>query len=129
MCIVSVVITTLNRPLPLLAAVRSVLAQTLKEFEIIVIIDGPTAATFDEVRAIGDPRLKIVALPANVGLAEARNAGIRQAQGRYIALLDDDDEWLPKKLELQVAKAQELGGDHVFVPCRFIAAGWFVFLL
>lgn len=120
MCLVSVIITTLNRPLPLLAAVRSVLAQTMQDFEIIVIIDGPTEASFDEVRAIDDARLKIVALTENVGLAEARNQGILRATGKYVAILDDDDEWLPEKLFLQTQKAAELGGDYIFVPGRFI---------
>jgi glycosyltransferase involved in cell wall biosynthesis len=67
-----------------------------------------------------DPRIRVVSLSANVGLAEARNVGIRQARSRWIALLDDDDEWFVDKLNLQFAKAAEMQGDYIFVPCKFI---------
>jgi glycosyltransferase involved in cell wall biosynthesis len=117
---VSVIIPTLSRPAMLDRALRSVLAQTFQDFEILVIIDGPDAETLPAVVQSLDPRIHVIPLIANVGLAEARNVGIRHAQGRWIALLDDDDEWLPGKLGLQVAKAIELGGDCVFVPCKFI---------
>ena len=117
---VSVIIPTLGRPAKLKRAVRSVLAQSWGDFEVIVVIDGPDPQTVAEMLERLDRRIRVLALPANVGLAEARNVGIRQAAGRWVALLDDDDEWLAKKLQMQVAKARELGGDYVFVPCKFI---------
>lgn len=117
---VSVIIPTLRRPAKLHRAIRSVLAQTYADYEVIVVIDGPDELTRPaEVQAL-DPRVVALALPENVGLAEARNVGIRHACGRWIALLDDDDEWLPDKLRLQVACAEELGGEYIFVACRFI---------
>jgi glycosyltransferase involved in cell wall biosynthesis len=117
---VSVIIPTLRRPAMLERAIRSVIAQTFRDLEIVVIVDGPDEATVPAAIAVLDRRIRVVSLQANVGLAEARNVGIRHARGRYIALLDDDDEWLPEKLHYQHAKAVELGGDYVFVPCKFI---------
>jgi glycosyltransferase involved in cell wall biosynthesis len=117
---VSVIIPTLRRPALLERAVRSVLEQTYRDFEIVVVIDGPDELTSRAAIEALDGRIRVVALEANVGLAEARNVGIRQARGRWIALLDDDDEWLAEKLRMQVGKAVQLGGAYVFVPCRFI---------
>lgn len=117
---VSVIIPTLRRPAMLQRAVRSALAQTCTDFEIVVVIDGPDEETDRaEVKAM-DPRVRVVSLRENVGLAEARNVGIGHAVGHYIALLDDDDEWLPEKLQEQYAKAVEMGREYVFVPCKFI---------
>ena len=117
---VSVIIPTLRRSALLERAVHSVLAQTYSDFEIILIIDGPDEQTKPEAFTALDPRIRVLPLPVNVGLAEARNSGIRQARGRWIALLDDDDEWLPDKLRRQVARAEELGGHSVFSPAKFM---------
>lgn len=88
-------------------AVRSVLAQTFQDFEIVVVDDGSTDDGPDRVRRLGDHRIRIVT-KANGGLASARNAGIRAARGRYIALLDADDWWEADKLVRHVA---HLDGD------------------
>jgi glycosyltransferase involved in cell wall biosynthesis len=117
---VSVVITALNRPVELDRAIKSVLAQSFQNFEIIVVIDGPTEA-IDQAHVAGlDTRIRILALVQNVGLAEARNCGIQEARGRWVALLDDDDEWLPRKLEAQVKAAHDSDAEFLFAPCRFI---------
>jgi glycosyltransferase involved in cell wall biosynthesis len=87
---------------------------------VLVVIDGPDENTHPELLSAMDSRIRVISLAENVGLAEARNVGIRQARGRWIALLDDDDEWLPEKLHFQTEAAEEIGGDYVFVPCRFI---------
>jgi glycosyltransferase involved in cell wall biosynthesis len=117
---VGVIIPTKGRPQLLERAIRSVLAQTYTDFQIIVVIDGPDLLTDSSALEAMDSRISVLSLIVNVGLAEARNRGIRFTKAKWIALLDDDDEWLPKKLCLQVKRALELGGDHVFVPCRFI---------
>ena len=82
-------------------AVRSVLAQTRPVKEIIVVDDGSTDDTEQALRAAFGDRIRYVRQP-NGGVSSARNHGLRIARGRYLALLDSDDEWLPEKNRLQV---------------------------
>lgn len=117
---VSVVIPSLNRPKIAVKAVNSVLAQTLKSIEVIVVVDGPDAATIEELQKIDDPRLKIESLPVNVGCADSRNAGVEIASGKWIAFLDDDDEWLPQKLEVQLAAAQKSPSPLPIIASRYL---------
>ncbi len=85
-------------------AVESVLAQTYKNFELIIVIDGPDPDTREiaDSCAAEDERIKIVQLEKNGGVANARNTGVKRAEGEYIAFLDNDDKWLPRKLEMQI---------------------------
>jgi glycosyltransferase involved in cell wall biosynthesis len=99
---VSVVIPTYNQPTLLTEAVRSVLAQTFQDFEVVVVDDGCTDDTADRIGALGDARVRLVRQP-NGGVGAARNRGIDEARGRYLAFLDHDDWWLPQKLATQVA--------------------------
>jgi glycosyltransferase involved in cell wall biosynthesis len=101
--LVSVVIPTRNRPDSVLRAVASVSAQTFREIEIVVVIDGPDSETVVALTAAqaSEPRLRFLALDHNQGGSGARNRGIEAAKGDWIALLDDDDEWLPHKLVTQ----------------------------
>jgi glycosyltransferase involved in cell wall biosynthesis len=87
-----------ERPTLLLRAVSSVLVQRCGDFELVVVCDGPDEETEQVLRDIRDERLRTVFLERRVGCSEARNAGIREARGEYIALLDDDDEWFPDTL-------------------------------
>jgi glycosyltransferase involved in cell wall biosynthesis len=93
----SVVIPAYNRADVLGEALRSVLAQTEQDFEIIVVDDGSKDDPQSVVRAIADPRIRFHAQP-NRGGGAARNAGIDLAQGRFVAFLDSDDVWLPGHL-------------------------------
>ena len=97
---ISVIIPFYNREEFIDDAVRSVLAQTLAPFEIIIVNDCSRASSRRYLDRYANV-CKIVDLPENVGLAGSRNAGIREARGNFIALLDDDDIWLPNKLEVQ----------------------------
>ena len=115
---VSAVIPTRARPERVVAAVRSALAQTLREIEVVVVVDGPDAATAAALGAIDDARLRVVQLPARAGPGAARNAGVAAARGEWVAFLDDDDLWLPPKLELQLAAARASGHDQPIVACR-----------
>ncbi len=101
--IISVIIPTHGRSQLVERAVDSAGAQTLRDIEIIVVIDGLDLATEQELAKINDPRLRIVQLPTSKGGAGARNAGVAAAKAAWIAFLDDDDEWLTQKLELQLA--------------------------
>jgi glycosyltransferase involved in cell wall biosynthesis len=105
--LISVVIPTRNRPDLLLRAVKSALAQTHRELEVLVVIDGPCAKSSAALAKVSDARLRPIVLPASVGGSDARNAGVRHAAGEWIAFLDDDDEWLPTKLEKQAAAATQ----------------------
>ncbi|PZD71772.1 UDP-Glc:alpha-D-GlcNAc-diphosphoundecaprenol beta-1,3-glucosyltransferase WfgD [Acaryochloris thomasi RCC1774] len=103
--IVSVVIPTRNRPELVKRAVHSALAQTLEKIEVCVVIDGPDPETFSELSKCSDSRLRVIQLASNKGGAGARNEGISKSQSEWIAFLDDDDEWLPQKLECQLEAA------------------------
>jgi glycosyltransferase involved in cell wall biosynthesis len=105
--LVSVVIPTYNRAALLPRAITSVLNQTLSDLECIVVDDGSTDQTMQVVAGFQDPRLRVVRLPGNGGYSRANNTGIRVARGELIAFLDSDDEWLPSKLERQVARLRE----------------------
>lgn len=87
-------------------AVDSVLAQSFRDFELIVIDDASSDGTVAWLQSLGEPRLRILAQPARQGAARARNAGIRAAAAPFIAFQDSDDEWLPQKLEQQLALLQ-----------------------
>ena len=99
---VSVVMTTYNRADTVPRAIDSILGQTFVDFELIIVNDGSTDETqiVLESYAQQDSRIKIVVLE-NGGPARARNHGVQQAQGKYIALMDDDDLSLPARLEKQ----------------------------
>ncbi|MGH3715335.1 MAG: glycosyltransferase family 2 protein [Micromonosporaceae bacterium] len=98
---VTVVIPTRGRPRLVTRAVRSALAQSHRDLEVVVVIDGPDEATAAALAELDDPRLRVVQLDASGGAPNARNVGVREARGRWVALLDDDDEWHPEKLATQ----------------------------
>ena len=102
---VSVIIPTFDRQSWLEKAVDSVLRQTYKDFELIVVDDG----SMDNTRSLFKSNLPQVTYlyQKNQGVAAARNAGIRAAQGEWLAFLDSDDAWLPGKLERQMAYHRE----------------------
>lgn len=119
--LVSVVIPTHRRPDLVLSAVKSALSQTLEQIEVIVVVDGEHEATTNRLGAVADPRLQIVVHKASQGAAEARNMGVRHARAPWVAFLDDDDEWLPDKLRVQLPAAQAEGASPPIVACRFVA--------
>jgi glycosyltransferase involved in cell wall biosynthesis len=98
---VSVLIIVHNRAHTIGAAVRSVLAQTLTDFELVVVDDGSTDATAEVVEGLSDPRLRLVRTSPNQGIPLARNRALAEARGRYIAWLDSDDLCHPERLATQ----------------------------
>jgi glycosyltransferase involved in cell wall biosynthesis len=101
--LVTVVVPTYRRELSVGRAVQSVLEQSFRDFELIVVDDASDDGTLARLARINDPRLSLFTLSENRGPAAARNVGIRNARGRYVAFLDSDDRWLPDKLEKQLA--------------------------
>ncbi len=116
---VSVVIPTHNRKAFVLEAVDSVLAQTYEDYELIVVDDGSTDGTGEALERYKE-RLRYL-YQENQGVSVARNHGLEHACGEFIAFLDSDDLWLPKKLALQVAfmdehpEAQICYSDEVWI--------------
>jgi len=122
---VSVIIPTYNRAHLIGRAVQSVLNQTHRDFEIIIIDDGSTDKTLETINRFDDSRIKYIRHLNNKGAAAARNTGIRAAKGEYIAFLDSDDEWLPEKLEEQIKIIEGTPAEIgvIYAGCRRIMKG------
>jgi glycosyltransferase involved in cell wall biosynthesis len=116
---VTVIIPTYNRADLLPRALDSVLAQTFKDFEVLVIDDASTDNTSEVVQGYQDDRVRYLCQEENRGVSAARNRGLREAQGEFIAFLDSDDEWLSNKLECQVARYSALPDDVGLVYTGF----------
>ena len=108
---VSVIIPTYNRAELLPRAVNSVLSQTYDDYEIIIVDDHSSDNTQDVIAKFTDQRIRPIRHERNTGQSASINTGIANAMGEYIAFLDDDDEWLPNKLEGQVAVFQSSASD------------------
>jgi len=120
---VSVVIPVYNRAATIRPAIDSVLRQTYADFELIVVDDGSSDDTREVVAAIADPRLRLIQTPRNMGASAARNLGTREARAPWVAFQDSDDEWLPLKLEKQMARLSALSRDYVAVYCGMLVIG------
>jgi len=99
---VSVVMPVYNMERYVRQAINSVLRQTFKDYEVIIVDDGSTDRSYDICTEFTDSRIRIIQ-QENRGLPGARNTGVEVSRGQYIAFLDPDDMWLPKKLEKHVA--------------------------
>ena len=115
---VSCIITTYKRPIKIVKrALESVINQTYEDMEILLVNDDPEDKKRDEELRLliqSFPKnIQYILLPAHLGACQARNIGVEKAEGEYIAFLDDDDEWLPEKLEKQMECIKE--GDVALV--------------
>lgn len=118
---VTVVITTRQRADLLPRALQSALLQTHSPLEIIVVVDGSDPLTEDYLAQVQDPRVHSIFLHQHAGGCVARNAGVEAAHGDWIAFLDDDDEWMPNKLQVQLEVAAGSSAEHPVVSCRVAA--------
>ncbi|HJT79856.1 MAG TPA: glycosyltransferase family 2 protein [Chthoniobacterales bacterium] len=112
---VSVVIPTFNRSQIVRGAIDSVLAQTAPGVETIVVDDGSTDDTVEQLSRYGDA-IRVIRRDNN-GVSAARNTGIRAARGRWVAFLDSDDRWQPRKLERQLSCLEKLDAGVCFTRC------------
>lgn len=110
---ISVVIPLYNKELSVGRTILSVLAQTYQKFEIIVVNDGSTDKSYDEVRKIEDTRIRIIS-QKNSGVSKTRNTGVNEAKFDYIALLDADDLWEPTFLEEMISLIRDFPEASLF---------------
>jgi glycosyltransferase involved in cell wall biosynthesis len=112
--LVSVIIPLYNRQSTIQACITSILEQTFQDFEIIVVDDGSSDSSIEMVREIKDERLRLYCNFNNSGAQAARNRGISESMGDWIAFLDSDDKYLPHSLSsrLDVATSQGVGVVH-----------------
>ena len=115
--LVTAVVTTFDRPSMAKRAVQSVLAQTYRPIEIIVVEDGSESGIDRWLKGRSLTCIQYMRHENNKGLAASRNTGLRSAQGKYVAYLDDDDEWLPEKLAKQVELFETKGEIVGVVYC------------
>jgi glycosyltransferase involved in cell wall biosynthesis len=127
--LVSVVVPTHNRASLLARTVRSIARQNLFELEIIVVDDGSSDASAVTACSV-DARVRVIRHAHALGVSAARNRGVAEARGQWIAFCDDDDVWSPEKLELQIAEAERTraawayGGDvNVDAELRVLSGG------
>ena len=120
---VSVIIPTYNRAHLLGRAIESVVGQTYKDFELIVVDDGSTDDTEKVVGNFKDERIRYISLEKNMGAGVARNRGIEASRGKYIAFQDSDDEWLAEKLEKQTRVFNTASSDVGYAYTDM----WYVF--
>jgi len=120
--VVSVILPAYNRRDLICRALASVLDQSVRHIEVLVVDDGSTDGTGDAVEALGDSRVRLIRLVTNRGQSVARNLGVREACAALIAFQDSDDEWLPEKLSRQMTllsrrpDAAMVYGDLLRVP-------------
>jgi glycosyltransferase involved in cell wall biosynthesis len=112
---VSVIIPAYNRAETITTAIRSVQAQSIGDWELLVVDDASTDNTVAVVESILDPRIRLLRQTTNGGPSVARQTGVDAASGEFVALLDSDDEWLPEKLAKQLQSGASAVGCGYFV--------------
>jgi glycosyltransferase involved in cell wall biosynthesis len=118
--LISVVIPTCNRLELVTRSIHSALAQTLHDIEVIAVINGNDRTTLLGLKSIEDHRLRVCQIP-EAGASLARMAGVQAASSDWIAFLDDDDEWMPEKLDRQWGLAKTHPAPSPIITSQLIA--------
>jgi len=118
---ITVLMPAYNRERYIRAAIESVLAQTRGDFELLVVDDGSTDGTAAAVGSYRDPRIRLLRNPQNLGIPAARNRGISESRGEFIAMLDSDDVAHPRRLEKQAAFLERR-------PRHALVGSWFRYM-
>lgn len=119
--LVSVIMPVYNAEKYIKISISSILNQTYRNLELLLIDDCPTDRTMEIIQTIKDSRIRIIHNGVNRGIAYSRNQGLKNSRGKYIAIMDDDDISMPERLEQQVIFLEEhpnisvLGGKHEIV--------------
>jgi glycosyltransferase involved in cell wall biosynthesis len=108
---ISIIMPAYNSEATIGESIKSVLSQSYEYFELIIVDDGSKDKTLNVVYffLLSDPRIKLLVLKKNTGVAYARNCGLANKSGRYVCFLDSDDQWHPEKLSLQLSFMRENG--------------------
>lgn len=114
---ISVVIPLYNKEQSIASTLQTILNQTYQDFEIVIVNDGSTDHSVEKVKRILDPRIRLIH-QSNAGVSAARNRGIEEAKGEYIAFLDADDEWKSDYLKTQYKLTQKYPECSVFA-CNY----------
>ncbi len=114
---ISVILPVFNRAATLARCVESVRAQTFADWELIAVDDGSSDDSVRVLESFEDARMRVIRHERNRGPSAARNTAIEAARGEYLALIDSDDEWLPRKLESQMARMQS--GECELCGCEY----------
>ncbi|MCM1118640.1 MAG: glycosyltransferase [bacterium] len=120
---VSIIVPVYNAEEYIEETIRHVVAQTYTDWELLLVVDGGSDSSAQLIRdyreAEGEERLRLLVNEENMGAAKARNRGLREAGGRYIAYVDADDLWMPEKLELELRFMKEKQAAFVFSGYEF----------
>ena len=121
--LISIIVPVYNAERHLAETIACVRAQTCREWELLLVEDGSADGSLAEIRRCmeetGDPRIRLICQPSNMGAARARNRGLAEARGRYIAYLDADDLWVPEKLEKELRFLRARNAAFVFTGYEF----------
>lgn len=121
--LVSIIVPVYNAENFIRETMDSVAAQTYPRWELLLVEDGSGDRTAeiiqDYIREKNESRIRLIVQPENMGAARARNRGLQEASGRYIAYLDADDLWAPEKLEHELAFMKEKGAAFAFTGYEF----------
>lgn len=115
--VISIVMATYNRADTLPRAIDSVLKQTHRDWELIIVDDGSTDASAEVLAGYDDPRILVYKHPHNRGVTAAKNTGLGHIRGEWFSTFDSDDEWVPDALEAMLACADETGATAVNANC------------
>lgn len=123
MDLVSIIVPVYNVEKYIIETVKSVEAQTFSEWELLLVEDCSTDDTArvleTYIRERADSRIRMIRQPSNMGAARARNRGLAESKGRYIAYLDADDLWVPGKLERELAFMEKTNAAFAFTGYEF----------
>ena len=120
---VSIIVPVYNAEKFIIETIESVRAQSFERWELLLVTDGCTDRSeeviAEYVQRVGESRIRVVPQPQNMGAAKARNRGMKEAAGRYVAYLDSDDLWHPEKLERQLAFMEAKDAAFSFTGYEF----------
>jgi glycosyltransferase involved in cell wall biosynthesis len=120
--LVSIIMPAYNASQFISVAIKSVLAQTYENWELIIVDDCSTDNTEEVILSFNEKRIRLLKNRENSGAAVSRNWALREARGRWIAFLDSDDSWVPEKLEKQISFMETNNYKFTFTDYRIIAS-------